>query len=350
MQEIYSNVLDRENVSSDEMELYFTFGIIADVQYADTVDSYNFTRTRKRYYRQSLHLFQSAIEEWNKEAQVPSFILQLGDIIDGINFQLQASDVSLQRVLNEVGKCKAAFHHVWGNHEFYNFSRDYLTNSELNSKCLQDHQDSVSTTRQKCVSEDSDSERYYAYHFCPFHSFRFLMVDCYDLSIIGRKPSSKKYQDSMKILKEKNPNTDLNSPEGLLENQFVQYNGGFSKEQLKWLDGVLTFSDENRERVVIFGHLPIHPDSTDTVCLAWNYTEMLSLLQSHTCVVCYIAGHDHDGGYCLDSHGIHYITVPGIIETPPGSHAFGTVQVYEGSMILKGRGSVSDRIMHYRKE
>lgn len=38
---------------------------------------------------------------------------------------------------------------------------------------------------------------------------------------------------------------------GLREPQFVQFNGGFSPEQLNWLNAVLTFSDRNQEKVVI---------------------------------------------------------------------------------------------------
>ena len=95
------------------------------------------------------------------------------------------------------------------------------------------------------------------------------------------------------------------------------------------------------------GHLPIHPDASDRVCLAWNYEDALSVIHSHHCVVCFLAGHLHDGGYCLDSHGVHHLTLEGVIETPPESNAFGTVYVYEDKMILKGRGRISDRVMHF---
>lgn len=97
------------------------------------------------------------------------------------------------------------------------------------------------------------------------------------------------------------------------------------------------------------GHLPIHPDASDRVCLAWNYEDALSVIHSHQCVVCFLAGHLHDGGYCLDSHGVHHLTLEGVIETPPESNAFGTIYVYEDKMILKGRGRISDRVMHFWK-
>lgn len=93
------------------------------------------------------------------------------------------------------------------------------------------------------------------------------------------------------------------------------------------------------------GHLPIHPDCTDTICLAWNFEELLAVIRSHTSVVCYMAGHAHNGGYCQDEDtGVHHLTVDGVIETPPDSNAFATVSVYGDRMELKGYGSITDRV------
>lgn len=94
------------------------------------------------------------------------------------------------------------------------------------------------------------------------------------------------------------------------------------------------------------GHLPIHPKSTDPICLLWNFDEVLALIRSHSSVVCFMAGHDHDGGYHLDEDtGIHHVTFEGVIETPPGSNAFGILSVYEDRMELKGSGRVADRVL-----
>ncbi|XP_020921935.1 manganese-dependent ADP-ribose/CDP-alcohol diphosphatase isoform X4 [Sus scrofa] len=184
-----------------------------------------------------------AIEHWNKESSTPCCVLQLGDVIDGYNAQYRASEKALERVMTTFQTLKVPVHHTWGNHEFYNFSRDYLTHSKLNSKFLQDqiahHPETV------------PSENYYAYHFVPFPKFRFILLDAYDMSVLGVDQSSPKYQQCLKMLKEHNPNAELNSPQGLSEPQFVQFNGGFSQEQLNWLNEVLTFSDKNQEKVVI---------------------------------------------------------------------------------------------------
>uniref|UniRef100_UPI00398EC5E7 manganese-dependent ADP-ribose/CDP-alcohol diphosphatase isoform X2 n=1 Tax=Pristiophorus japonicus TaxID=55135 RepID=UPI00398EC5E7 len=348
-----SEIFKRMETEAAENNLYFTFGVIADIQYANVENGFNYARTRERYYRNSLRLLRSAIKEWNEEPTAPKFILQLGDIIDGCNSQLKSSDDALQTVINEFSNCVSPVHHIWGNHEFYNFDRELLLKSALNSKHLgkdrtSDNMDSCSI---KTDFDPDDPEAFYGYHFSPFPKFRFILTDTHDLSILGRNKMSKKHSDSMQILTSNNRNEDLNSPMGLtgLNLRFVGFNGGFSQEQLEWLNKVLTFSDNNQEKVTVIGHLPVHPESTDPMCVAWNYDEILSVLHAHTSVVCFIAGHDHDGGYYLDDHGIHHLTFEGVIETSPESRAFGTIHVYEDRMILKGRGRIRKRVLHYGK-
>ncbi|KAG7271619.1 hypothetical protein CRUP_009277 [Coryphaenoides rupestris] len=300
----------------------FTFGVIADIQYADVEDGFNYTRTRRRYYRSSLRLLRNARESWSCAAVPPSFILQLGDIIDGVNKERGASERALDTVMRELsgggggGTGTAPVHHVWGNHEFYNFSRETLMRSELNS----------------------------APHSSP--KFRFIVLDAYDVSVLGRTVSSVQYNNALNILKEHNSNEDLNHPpaEEGMKRKFVKFNGGFSRDQLNWLDGVLSMSDENQEKVIIVSHLPVHPLSTEPICLAWNSEDLLAVIGAHGCVVCFMAGHDHDGGYHRDrGSGVHHLTLEGVIETPPESDAFATVSVYEDRMSLKGRGRTADR-------
>ncbi|KAM4691681.1 LOW QUALITY PROTEIN: dual specificity mitogen-activated protein kinase kinase 4 [Rhinophrynus dorsalis] len=237
---------------NSKSEPYFSFGIIADIQYADKDNGYNYTKTRMRYYRNSLTLLRGAVQEWALEHKKPQFILQLGDIIDGFNVQNKRSSESLKKVLSELEKLEIPFHHIWGNHEFYNFSRKHLTESKLNTKPVEGVMDQVPTS-PRSMKFEYDHESVYAYHFSPFPKFRFLLIDSYDLSVIGRDPSSVKYESSLKLLKENNHNEDLNSPIGLTENQFVQFNGGISASQLNWIDSVLTSSDENDETVIVVG-------------------------------------------------------------------------------------------------
>ncbi|KAF3704761.1 Manganese-dependent ADP-ribose/CDP-alcohol diphosphatase [Channa argus] len=311
----------------------FTFGVIADIQYADIDDGYNFSGTRKRYYRSSLQLLKNAQRSWSESAVKPEFILQLGDIIDGFNKRHDASDQALDTVLREFGSSPVEVHHVWGNHEFYNFSRSALLHSQLNSSVLH-----AGAQARSGIN---------AYHFSPSPGFTFVVLDGYDVSLLGRDESSEQYSSAMNIIKQYNNNEDLNCPPVFLGNRqrFTMFNGGFSKDQLDWLDSVLSSADEKRERVTIVSHLPIHPWSTDPVCLAWNFNELLAIINSHSSVVCFVAGHDHDGGYYHDTEtGVHHLTLEGVIETPPDSNAFGTVSVYEDKMVLKGSGRITDRV------
>ncbi|XP_051770197.1 manganese-dependent ADP-ribose/CDP-alcohol diphosphatase [Ctenopharyngodon idella] len=329
---IYDLFIQRK--MEDRARALFTFGIIADIQYADIDDGSNYRRTRRRFYRNSVELLRNAMRDW--EERRVSCVLQLGDVIDGHNKSRDASEQALETVVKELEKCSVDVHHVWGNHEFYNFRRETLLASPLNSAAKAE------------AGSDLLADDIYAYEFSPAPNFRFVLLDAYDMSVIGRDESSEKHKQSLKLLQQHNSNPDLNQPPVYgLEQRFVKFNGGFSPEQLLWLDEVLTLADQKQEKVTVFSHLPVHPDSTDPICLAWNYEELLSVLRSHKSVVCFVAGHDHDGGYCTDASGVHHVTLEGVIETRPDSNAFGTVYVYEDRMLLKGSGRTADRVIKY---
>ncbi|XP_054591896.2 manganese-dependent ADP-ribose/CDP-alcohol diphosphatase [Nothobranchius furzeri] len=317
----------------------FTFGVIADVQYADVDDGYNYSRTRKRYYRSSLELLRKAQKRWSESAAKPEFILQLGDIIDGLNQSRGASELALNTVLREFGSSPGEVHHVWGNHEFYNFSRSALLSSRLNSSSLADCSPTGTPARPDI----------YAYQFCPFPGFRFVVMDAYDISLLGRPESTEQYRSALDQLKLYNNNEDLNCPPELEDfSRFTMFNGGFSRDQMEWLESVLTSADENQDRVTIVSHLPVHPSATDWVCLAWNFEELLAAIRSHSSVVCYMAGHTHTGGYYYDKEsGVHHLTLDGVIETPPDTDAFATVSVYTDRMVLKGYGMVMDQVFMF---
>ncbi|XP_075034230.1 manganese-dependent ADP-ribose/CDP-alcohol diphosphatase-like [Mixophyes fleayi] len=334
----------RQDMAScyQNQEPYFSFGVIADIQYADRDDGLSGWRTM-RYYRQSCLHLRSAIEQWNAEVTLPKFVLQLGDIIDGSNNRLFTSQKSLDAVLNEIKNANMPFHHIWGNHEFYNFNRDYLRDTKLNTTWMQDKlQDSENEASH---GGSPDGYDYYAYHFSPCTKFRFILIDTYDLSVLGRSKDCPVLQESVAFL----DGGYLTNSNGSDERHLQEFNGGMGREQLAWLDNVLTYSDQNNERVIIAGHIPIHPAAKRSYCLAWNYDDILKVIRSHECVVCYLAGHDHSGGYYLDSHGIHHITMEGVIESPPGTNAFGTVYVYEDFMVLRGSGRVKERLLPYRR-
>ncbi|XP_075996624.1 manganese-dependent ADP-ribose/CDP-alcohol diphosphatase [Genypterus blacodes] len=314
----------------EERTPLFSFGVIADIQYADIDNGTNFSKTRTRFYRSGLLLLRNALRSWSRSRSRPSFILQLGDIIDGFNRGLGSSDRALDAVLAEFSSEPLQVHHVWGNHEFYNFSRSQLMESRLNS----------SPRAGRCGAD------IYAYSFSPAPGFTFVLLDGYDVSLLGVDQTSEQYSRALKWIRKHNHNQDLNQPPAPcgVQQRFAMFNGGFSEQQLLWLDALLSRADEQRERVTVVCHLPVHPAAADPVCLPWNYEELLSTLRAHSSAVCFIAGHEHDGGYHWDPESaVHHLTLEGVIETPPDSDAFATVSVYEDRMVLKGNGRVADR-------
>ncbi|KAI8512344.1 hypothetical protein Bbelb_089830 [Branchiostoma belcheri] len=322
----------------------FSFGIIADVQYGDLDDAKNFTQTKVRYYRNALYLLREAVQHWKEENKI-HFMLQLGDVIDGFNTRRKNSENALRAVLREFEGVPFAVHHIWGNHEFYNFSRTYLMKSSLFT--AQETQETANNV-QKVVKKEADAAYY---DFSPYEGYRFIILDNYDISMcgIGRDKDSPQYKEAERILRERNRNEELNSPEGLvgLDRRFVMFNGGMGEEQLQWLRETLEVARQRGEKVIVSGHVPVHPDSCYVMCLLWNYQDVLNILQDFSDIVlAYFCGHDHEGGYHYDSgNEIHHVTLPGVVEVLPGSNAFGTVEVFTDRLVMHGVGQLDSRVM-----
>lgn len=89
------------------MSSLIRFGVVADVQYADNEDRLAwYDPTKTRYYRNSLAQVDKAFHNWNQQQNDKiGFVLQLGDIIDGINAQSKENHDSsldaIKRTLNQ---------------------------------------------------------------------------------------------------------------------------------------------------------------------------------------------------------------------------------------------------------
>ena len=88
--------------SAPSQKPLFTFGVIADVQWADTEDGWNYVKTVSRKYRGAFRTLQRAVTWWNALPQPPKFIAQLGDLLDGINVELGQSNEALEAALDEL--------------------------------------------------------------------------------------------------------------------------------------------------------------------------------------------------------------------------------------------------------
>jgi len=96
------------------------------------------------------------------------------------------------------------------------------------------------------------------------------------------------------------------------------------------------------------GHIPIHLAASDSVCLVWNYEDVLQVLHKHRSVLAYLAGHTHCSAYGQDKKGIHHVVFPGVIEASPdcpAAHA--TVLLYPDQVVIKAaeNSGMSDIVM-----
>ena len=119
--------------------ILFSFGLIADVQYADIE---NATReimpekkcTRTRYYRNSLRLLREAVADWNSQELKPAFVIQLGDLFDANNQDFKKN----RGVLHVTRTCSSLlFNNDHGQNKFFVCSTLIKVNS--NDKCCSIH-------------------------------------------------------------------------------------------------------------------------------------------------------------------------------------------------------------------
>lgn len=311
----------------------FSFGLCADIQYVEAPDDFNFQKTKVRRYMQSLRILKKAVESW--EAIEPAFVILLGDIIDGKAKTMKNEEKCLEDVLSVTRNLtKAEF--VFGNHEHYCFNRE-----DLHQKVLKGRAD--------CSKE----KLYYSFspvvNGAPLKGWKFICLDAYDKSLIGAS-SDLHLQQAKDLLKEMNPN-DLTKSGGWFDNlskenyRYVPYNGGLSDSQLQWFTSELQASEEAGERVVIFCHQPIHAPGKPQ-SLLWNAEDVKEIIHTHgaRAVVCWMAGHDHDGQYSVEKLGtsgeiMHHLVPPAPIEcSEEEPAAYGHMEVYSDRLKLQWTG------------
>lgn len=211
----------------------FSFGVLADLQYADQ-DTAN-----GREYRRSLDKLRSAAEWFARERL--EFVIQLGDLVDG-------GIDNLDRVLAG-WESLAPKRHVIGNHE-----------GEIDRAALLDR---------------LHLERGYYQFAAP--GWRFVVLDG---SQSG--PEGARLLEELRASKEPNAQT---------------WNGAIAGEQKEWLRKGLKEASAKGERAIVFCHFPVLPESCRRDHLLWNWREVLEILEAAPSVAAWINGHDHRGGY-----------------------------------------------------
>ncbi|GFO28649.1 manganese-dependent ADP-ribose/cdp-alcohol diphosphatase [Plakobranchus ocellatus] len=316
---------------------HITFGIVADVQYADCEDGTDFSKARIRYYRNSLNLLKNAINDWKRPTDPVAFVLQLGDLIDGKNNKggEVTSHRALSTALHPFQSLKPTpTYHTIGNHDLYNLPRSFYMTSPVMNPSL-----SLSI-------ETSPSSQHLYYTFLPHPKLRIVNLDTYEVSVLGYKdqPDDPNFHLAQSWIQEHNGKENVNDVDHLegLDRRWAAYNGGVSQAQLAWLSQVLHKATAREENVIITTHIAIQAVYRDyAVCLVWNSEEILALLADYPCVIAVLAGHEHAGWDYLDPDtGVQHITVPAIIETKPDSNAYATAHLWDNTLTITGFGRV----------
>lgn len=269
-----------------------SFGVIADVQYADQED------LGSRHYRQSLGLLEAAVAGLNSREL--EFVVQLGDLVDG------GTD-SINRVLLVFNQLKARKYHVLGNHDF-------------------------PSDREIMMRKLGLAEAYYSF---AGDGWRFVVLDTQDISLDGGWPAEsehyKKAQSWWEQLKlEGKPNAE-------------PWNGGIGEGQKEWLRQQLAEASAKGERVIVFGHIPLLEAASADWCLLYNHEEIVAILEQYSCVAAYFAGHDHGGGYA-ERNGIYHVTLYGMVEAGP-QNAYAMLTLRPDAIVIEGIGTVPSRML-----
>uniref|UniRef100_A0A7N0U922 Calcineurin-like phosphoesterase domain-containing protein n=1 Tax=Kalanchoe fedtschenkoi TaxID=63787 RepID=A0A7N0U922_KALFE len=254
-------------VNSNGKRPLFSFGVISDVQYADIPDGRSFLGV-PRFYRHSIPVLQRAVRKWN-EHQSLKFVINFGDIVDGFCPRDQSLE-AVEKVISEFEKFNGLTYHMIGNHCLYNLSRDKLL--------------------PQLKIPGSGCSAYY--DFSPCLGFRIVVLDGYDISAIGWPKDHPNLLMALQFLQEKNPNSNKNSPDGLvgLDRRFLMFNGAVGMQQLEWLDGTLRDATKLNQKVLVCCHVPLDPGSSSCTSLLWNYDEVMSVIHKYSCVKVYWLG------------------------------------------------------------
>lgn len=267
----------------------FSFGVIADVQYADA------EQAGKRDYRGSPKRLEKCIEIFNADSL--EFIVHAGDLIDRYY-------ESYELPLQIFGKAEAPVHYVIGNHEF-----------------------SVADSLKSTVRPLLRNER--GYRSFVVSGVQFILLDAMDVSPHSSVKGSKEYEHAATML------DDLKERHA---NNAYEWNGAIGRKQLKWLKKVLRDGARHGYRAVLFSHLPLLPENGLQL---WNNGDVLKLIEAYPSVVAVIAGHHHDGGYMRQGR-VHHLTLKGLVEAS-GESACAIVEVYPDRLEVNGFG---DQVSH----
>jgi hypothetical protein len=121
------------------------------------------------------------------------------------------------------------------------------------------------------------------------------------------------------------------------------WNGGIGSIQMQWLDERLKKAQQTGQKVIVLCHFPLFSKQDHNL---FNNVELLSLLQSYTCVKAYFSGHYHPGHY-QEISGLHLMNFMGMVNT--AVNAFAVVTLKADSILIEGYGREPKRSLRIRE-
>ena len=120
--------------------------------------------------------------------------------------------------------------------------------------------------------------------------------------------------------------------------------GVVSAGQLDWFRSTLAQARQAGEKVICFCHFPLLKEAAENNRMA-KPEAVLAELDASGCVVAWIAGHDHAGGYALRK-GVHHLTIRGLVEAP-GSTAYARFELGADRIRETGFGNEPSRVLPF---
>jgi 3',5'-cyclic AMP phosphodiesterase CpdA len=275
-----------------EQEPLFSFGMIADIQYACTEP------VGTRFYRSSLYKLREAVTELRKDSV--DFVITLGDMID--------RDIkSYEPILNILDSSGLRFYHITGNHDY-----------------------SVDPEKKRDLPAVFNT--WPGYYSLIHKNYRFIFLNGNEIST---------YSSNNKAIISQ-ANTLLGELRNRGESNAVEWNGGISDRQLAWLDDQMNKAACKNEKVLIFCHFPVFPENIHNLL---NYNEVLDVLADHQHTIAWFNGHNHAGNYGRYK-GTHFVTMKGMVESET-QNSFARIDVCSNKICIIGSGRENSRILEY---
>ena len=265
-------------------------GLMADAQYADK------DTAGSRYFRRSIMKLGAAVAWFNRSA--PDMVVHLGDLID-------EGWENFDAPLAQLGQLAMPCHHVPGNHDFA-VGEKRLPEVPARLSCAERWRELI------------------------HRDWSLLFLDSNMLSTFAWPEGSDERKAAVVFL------ADLKATGA---SQARPYNGGLGPEQRAWLEKKLAEIARAGRKCLIFCHQPVYPVGSHGLLDAGPVSAILA--RHSGTVAAWINGHNHDGGYERE-HGIHFLTLHGMVETEyENAHALLTIEPER--LVIQGAGREPDR-------